>query len=91
MQEQECGRAEFHGIKTSADSALVVNSLTPVVNGAIIITAHNPNHKELSWVQNTRIEVIDLLYRKSGALKWVGAKDVNGNPAAFYDDVRAEM
>jgi hypothetical protein len=88
VQEPECGRAEFYGINTTINSALVFNSSTLLVDGAAKITAYNPNHKELSWVHNTRIETIDLLYRKSGFNDWLPALDMNGNPAAFYDDVR---
>jgi hypothetical protein len=38
-------------------------------------------------VENTRIDSIDLMYRKHGAKDWLSALDINGNQAAFYDDV----
>ena len=83
-----CGQAEFYGIDTnSKGSAYVVNAMTPLVNNAITISAYNPTHKELSWVENTRIEQIDLLYRNHGSSSWAPALDVNANHAAFYDDV----
>ncbi len=89
MQEPPCGRAEFSGLSVSgAASAFVVNSATPLVDSVISIAAYNPTHKDLSWVQNTRIEKIDLLYRKLGSNPWQPALDINGDPAAFYDDVR---
>ncbi len=91
MQEPPCGRAEFSGLSVSAASAFVINSATPLVDGIISIAAYNPTHKDLSWVQNTRIEKIDLLYRKLGSSPWLPALDINGDPAAFYDDVRVRV
>ncbi len=88
MIEPGCGQAEFYSTEPSGTPlVLFVNALTALTDGVVPVTAYNPNHKELSWVHNTRIDVIDLLYRKNGANKWVVAKDVNGNSAAFYDDV----
>jgi hypothetical protein len=92
VQEPPCGRAEFSGLSvSSAASAFGVNSATPLVDGVISIAAYNPTHKDLSWVQNTRIEKIDLLYRKLGSSPWQPALDINGDPAAFYDDVRVRV
>jgi hypothetical protein len=88
VQEQQCGQAEFYGIETNIDSAFVVNSFATLIDGALNITAYNPDHAELSWVENTRISNIDLLYRKSGSNAWQPALDINGKAAAFYDDVR---
>jgi hypothetical protein len=41
----------------------------------------------LSWIENTRIEAITLLYRKSGSSAWLTALDASGIPAEFFDDV----
>jgi hypothetical protein len=88
VQEPECGQAEFYGIATSSiTSAYIVNALTPLADGVMSVNAYNPKHKELSWVQNTRIQKIDLLYRKSASIYWLPALDTQGNPAAFFDDV----
>jgi hypothetical protein len=88
VQEPECGQAEFYGLDTTSGvSAFVVNSRTPLANGVMNVSAYNPKHKELSWVQNTRINKIDLLYRKSATVSWLPALNGNGDPAEFYDDV----
>ena len=88
-----CGQAEFYGMEASTNtaSAFIVNVFTSLTNGVIDVNAYNPKHKELSWVQNTRIKNITLEYRKSGSRQWSDALDVNGNPAEFFDDVRAYM
>jgi hypothetical protein len=87
-----CGQAEFYSsVNSDTPLEFVVNTLVGLPDGVVNVTAFNPNHNELSWVRNTRIDVIDLLYRKSGSSKWLQAKDVHGNPAAFYDDVSFVM
>ena len=89
VQEHICGQAEFYGIETSSvASAFIVNAQTPLASG-FTVTAYNPTHEDLSWIENTRIKSITLLYRKVGSSNWLVALDIKGNPAAFYDDVRA--
>ena len=88
VQESSCGQAEFYDLETSSLAApLVINSATPMTDGRVTVTAYNPSHKELSWVQNTRIKNITLMYRASGSSKLQPALDVNGSPAEFFDDV----
>ncbi len=88
VQEQLCGEAEFYGLDASnLGSTLVLNSLTPLVEGTVNITAYNPTHKEQSWVQNTRIKNITLMYRKAGSSALLPALDVKGYPVEFFDDV----
>ncbi len=88
VHEQPCGQAEFYGDGVAGTrKAFVINTKTVTSDGVLPVTAYNPNHKQLSWVENRRIKAIDLLYRPSGTQDWLAAKDVNGNQAAFYDDV----
>ncbi len=88
VQEPTCGQADFYSIvKGSVPSVYVVNSYTSLIDNSVNVSAYNPNHKDLSWVENTRIDSIDLMYRKHGAKDWLSALDINGNQAAFYDDV----
>jgi hypothetical protein len=88
VEEFECGKAEFYGIETnSVAPTFIVNSLTQLSNGVLAVPAYNPAHKELSWIENTRIEAITLLYRKSGSSAWLTALDASGIPAEFFDDV----
>ncbi len=88
VSEPICGQAEFYSsVNSDTPLEFVANTLTDLTDGVVNVTAFNPNHNELSWVHNTRIDVIELLYRKSGSSKWLQAKDVHENPAAFYDDV----
>ena len=88
VHEGPCGHAEFYGLDASnLGSTLILNSLTPLVEGTVNITAYNPTHKEQSWVQNTRIKNITLMYRKEGSSVLVPALDVKGYPLEFFDDV----
>ena len=88
VRETACGQAEFYGNEvTGIRDAFVANSKSITSKGVLDVTAYNPNHKQLSWVENTRIKAIDLLHRPAGTHAWLVAKDVNGNQAAFYDDV----
>jgi hypothetical protein len=87
--DQPCGTAEFYSLdsKRITNPGYVVNAMTPLIDGALSVMAYNPQHGELSWLQNTRIEHIDLLYRKISSLSWQPALDINGNAAEFFDDV----
>ncbi len=88
VHEGSCGHAEFYGLDASnLGSTLILNSLTPLAEGTVNITAYNPTHKEQSWVQNTRIKNITLMYRKEGSNVLLPALDVSGTPLEFYDDV----
>jgi hypothetical protein len=88
VREQPCGQAEFYSNDVAdIHNAFVINSKAVPSNGIFPVNAYNPNHKQLSWVENARIKAIDLLYRPSGTQDWLFAKDVNGNQASFYDDV----
>ncbi len=64
---------------------MIVNARTPLANSVMNVTAYNPKNKELSWVLNTRVNKIDLLYRKSATVSWLPALNGNGDPAEFYD------
>jgi hypothetical protein len=87
VQEPECGQAEFYGLESSNTVPfLFVNSQTSIKSGALV-AAYNPFHKELSWLENTRIKNITLLHRKTGAANWLVALDTKGFPAEFFDDV----
>ncbi len=86
VQEPQCGQAEFYGLESSLASAFVINAQTSLTNG-VLMAAYNPVRSELSWVENTRIKNITLLYRKTGSGKWLVAKDMTGLPAEFFDDV----
>ncbi len=83
-----CGRAEFSGNNlTSIQTAFVVNSKTPLTDGAVDITALNPDGESLHWINNARIQSISLLYRKSGTSEWLPALDSAGSAARFVDSV----
>jgi hypothetical protein len=92
IQEQDCGQAEFVNMATSGLLfTYLINTMTPLLDGGISVAAYNPDHKKMSWLQNTRIEHIDLLYRKSESMNWLPALNPAGFPAEFFDDVSSRI
>jgi hypothetical protein len=88
VSETICGHAVFYGNwDASMVSEVVVNAGTVSSDGVLKVTVFNPDYKQLSWVENVRLEDIALIYRHSGTYEWFEAVDAADNQVAFYDDV----
>jgi hypothetical protein len=86
VAEPPCGQAEF--LADFAAGHIVLTSASNLRDG-INISIYNPAQASQAWVDNLRIQSIELLYRKVHSPIWIHALDMEGNPAEFYDDVSA--
>ncbi len=84
VEEPACGRAEFMG--NLASSRLVINSATSSIGG-LDVSIYNPDQATQTWVDNQRIQLIELVYRGSHSSPWIQALDRQDNLVQFYDDV----
>ncbi len=85
VEEPACGRAEFLGDLVS--SQLVLNSASNLAAG-VDVSVYNPDQATQTWVDNLRIQSIELVYRSAhSATQWMQALDLQGSPVEFFDDV----
>ncbi len=82
-----CGQAKFSGLDPGSASTLAINSKTPLVDESISISISNPDQATHTWVGNSQILAIDLLYRLAGSDEWLPALSKDGAPVMFFDDV----
>ena len=82
-----CGQAEFSGLDPGSASTLAINSKTSIIDGSISISISNPDQATQTWVGNSQILAIDLLYRLAGSDEWLPALSKDGAPVMFFADV----
>ncbi len=82
-----CGHAVFSGLDPASMTTLAISSKTPFTDGAVSISISNPDQTR-SWVGNSQIKSVSLLYRRADSVQWLPAHDKTSAPVEFFDDVR---